>query len=212
LIFLVNESVSEHSAALVSPKSDNQILAVEFVDGRQKNTLEHSRHVSQVENVVELKGSSWQSLTDRVDELDSGLGHFQSASSHIFIEFLEMASQNLRVNLFLGVLVGLGDIEARVEGHDSWVDSVVSIWWGHTSDVLAVDNVSELKVSSSLIELVSADQELKQSIWLLGSINVNDWHVKIIDEHNELLSSCLWSVLFEGSLVNVFFNDLLEVQ
>jgi len=106
---------------------------------------------------VELKWSSGQSLTDGVDQLDRCLSDFQGASGDIFVEFLQMAPQNLRVNLFLSIFVWLGNIEARVKGHDSWVNSVVSIWRSYASYVLAVDNVSKLQVSSSLIQLVSSN-------------------------------------------------------
>jgi hypothetical protein len=77
---------------------------------------------------------------------------------------------------------------------------------------LSIDNFSEVKLTASLVELEPADEELGEGEGLLGSVDVNPWHVHIVDEDDHLFARCLWAVVFEGPLVDVFFNDVLEVE
>jgi hypothetical protein len=77
---------------------------------------------------------------------------------------------------------------------------------------LCVDDFTELEVTSSLVELVSLHQELKQGVRLLGTVLINLGHVEIVNEQNELLAGSLGTVLLKGALVNVLFKVLLEVS
>lgn len=63
-----------------------------------------------------------------------------------------------------------------------------------------------------MIELKSADEEEAESKWLLGTIDIDLWHVHVVDEHNHLLTSSFGSILFEGLLVDVLHEVLLEVS
>jgi len=62
-----------------------------------------------------------------------------------------------------------------------------------------------------LVELVSLDQELKQSVWCLSTVLVDDGHVKIINKQHHLLARRLWSISLQRSLINILFDDVLEV-
>ena len=77
---------------------------------------------------------------------------------------------------------------------------------------MCVDDFTELEVTSSLVELVSLHQELKQGVRLLGTVLINLGHVEIVNEQNELLAGSLGTVLLKGALVNVLFKVLLEVS
>jgi hypothetical protein len=76
---------------------------------------------------------------------------------------------------------------------------------------LCVNDFTKFKVSTTLVKLVSFNQELEKSVWLLGTILVNLWHVKIVDKEDKLFSCCLRTILFEGTLIDILFKVLLEV-
>ena len=77
---------------------------------------------------------------------------------------------------------------------------------------MSVDNVSEIPITSSLEQLQPTDKELSQSEWLLSTIGVDFGHIHVIDEDNHLLTRSFWTIVFKGSLVNIFLNDVLEVK
>jgi len=77
---------------------------------------------------------------------------------------------------------------------------------------LGVDYLAKLKITTALVELIALNKELKKGVGLLSSVLINLWHVEIINEEDQLLASCLWTILLEAALVNVFFEVLLEVH
>jgi hypothetical protein len=77
---------------------------------------------------------------------------------------------------------------------------------------LCVDDFTELEVTSTLVELVSLNQELEQGIGLLSTILINLRHVKVINEEDKLLAGSLGTILLKGTLINVLFKVLLEVS
>jgi len=77
---------------------------------------------------------------------------------------------------------------------------------------LSINNFSQLKIATSLVKLLSSNQEESQGEGLLGTINVDLWHVHVINEDNHPFTSTLWAVLFECLFVDVLLDDLLEVH
>jgi hypothetical protein len=123
-----------------------------------------------------------------------------------------MSFQDRIVNLKCRFLGWSSHVEAREESIDSWINSVSTCHnWRNTANKLSVNNFSKFPLTTSLIELESTDEELAECQRLLCSICVDFRHVHIINENDHLFASCFWSVVLESSLVNVLFDDVLEV-
>lgn len=161
---------------------------------------------------MELHWGTGEFLATLVEEGESSNSDAVDGSNALIGEFDQMLLEDAIVNLLSGLLGRLGHVERAVEGHKTGVDPVVTATNGGTAaDVLHIDNVSELEVATTLVKLVAFNEELKQGVRRLGTVFVNDGHVQVIDEEDHLLASGLGSVGFEGSLINVLLNDVLEV-
>jgi hypothetical protein len=76
---------------------------------------------------------------------------------------------------------------------------------------LCVNDFTELEVTSTLVELISLNQELEEGVRLLGTVLIDLGHVEIVNEEDELLAGGLGTVLLKGTLINILFKVLLEV-
>lgn len=72
LISLVDKSVSKDSDALIAPHSDQLRFFSNLILSADKETFVDTGQITQVENVVELDGSTGQLLRALVEETESG--------------------------------------------------------------------------------------------------------------------------------------------
>jgi hypothetical protein len=130
------------------------------------------------------------------------------------MEFFYVFLENLHVDRLSRLIRWEGTVIDAEEGHETWVDSVTTgTLWGNATEELCVDNLSQLKVVLGLVvELQSTNEEEAKSQRLLGSIDVDLWHVHIINEDDHSLSGSLGTILLEGLLVDVFHEVVLEIS
>lgn len=63
-----------------------------------------------------------------------------------------------------------------------------------------------------MVKLQSTNEEKTKCEWLLSTINIDLWHVQIINEDYHLLAGSLWSVLFESLFIDILHEVLLKVS
>jgi hypothetical protein len=66
----VNQTVVEHTHALVHPQPSEHLSAGALFRGDHKNALEHFRHVAQVERVMALRRRRLHVVANPVKHLD----------------------------------------------------------------------------------------------------------------------------------------------
>lgn len=112
-----------------------------------------------------------------------------------------------------GLLGGERHIEGTVEGHQTWVHFVVRTAGGRdASNVHHIDDLAEIEVTTTLVELVSLNEELEERVGWLRSINVNLRHVEVVNEHDHFLSNCAGTVILDGLLLDILLDNGLEVS
>ena len=209
----VDESITEHTVALVPPKPNEARLRLELVHRGQVETLIDSAQVPQIENVVELQRGTGQLLQARVVQLQGGLRDPVHRALDIVREVAQMRLQERRVDLLDGLFRGEGDVEGAVEGHRPRVHPVITATGRrYTTDIHRVDDVSQIELAVPLVELVALDEEFEERDGRLGAILVDCGHVQVIDKDDHFLAYCLRSIILDRLLLDILLDDVLEVK
>ena len=76
-IFVVNETISEHSCSLVSPQSEGLISSLDRVCCNKANTLHNLAKISQVESVVGLDWGRFEITLDLLVNLEGSVDNLR---------------------------------------------------------------------------------------------------------------------------------------
>jgi len=94
---------------------------------------------------VELQRRSGQLLDDAVEQLGGRASQVFSAFLYFRSEVLQMCAHDLLKDIFSVFFRGRCDVNHSEQGHEPGVDWVVTTSWGsHGSNILRVNDVSEL--------------------------------------------------------------------
>jgi hypothetical protein len=213
-IIVIDKTITKYSNSLMCPQSNDLRGTGQFFFGGSSHTTYNFREISQVESVMSLGWSRFQTCLDFLENFIGSLDNLLFETSYFCVEatLSEMPFKNVPEDNFKSCLIKV-DITNLVEmsSHTLSDMSSTTTWWTHGSDKVHLLKMSEwMLIIFSVIPSTLIDPLSKDLNWRLSTIFLDLWHVQIVNEYNTLHSNS-WTEMILSQFSEFTINDVLDL-